>query len=157
MTGPAPGLYAAQALTAIERFMNKHFASNFKDLNVALKVSELKAGKRPAANLVGADPMASGEAEVGGEEAVGDKSKRARIELGIIGRTHIDAYLSMYISLSGNPTARSALFASILQTAQLQTDVLNSQNWTVKVISERLHNALKAKNKADKAGGVAAA
>ena len=79
------------------------------------------------------------------------KAKRARVDLTTLGRVFIDTYLPMYISLSGNTNGRSNLYSSILKTAELQKETLNSYKWTTKVVSERLHNALKAHNKAAKA------
>ena len=67
-----------------------------------------------------------------------------------MGRNFIDSYLPTYISLSGSASARSSLFASILEMAQVHRETLNSQNWTDKVVQERLKNALRAHNKAEK-------
>ena len=153
---PGPALYAAQTLSAIERTMREHFSSNFSGLRVALEMVELKAGKG-----VGASSPLRGGAHTsplagGGEEAPATKPKRKRVNLSKVGQIHIDAYLTTYISLSGNATGRATLFNSILEAASSQQEVLGSEEWTVKIIEARLHNSLKEHNKKAKAAAAEA-
>lgn len=135
-------------------FMRMHLESNLKQLPVALAKLEIKSGKRIAPS----PPLATGMDSPfdGGEDAVAAKAKRTRINLTAMGRVHIDSYLGTYISLSGNSTGRAALFVQIIQAAGALSQELGSENWTPKVVSDRLHNALKAKNAKDKAAAAAA-
>ena len=101
---------AMQALTIIESFMLKHFTSNFKELAVEFAKLELTAGK--AGKRIS-------EAAVG-EAIAGDaKPKRVRQDLTRLGRQYIAAYLEQYIEFSGSAVKRAALFAAILEAAQV--------------------------------------
>jgi hypothetical protein len=161
MLGACPAVCAVQALTTIEAFMTKHFDSNFKELPVALAAQELKAGTKAGKRVAAAvgEDVAGGEAGgmAGGMAAAegAPTAKRTRINLSKLDRTFIDGYLDMYVTLSGNATGRARLFASILEAAKL-VGTLGSDTWTTKVISDRLHNALKAHNKALAASAEAA-
>jgi hypothetical protein len=161
MLGACPAVCAVQALTTIEAFMTKHFDSNFKEMPVALAAQELKAGTKAGKRVAAAvgEDVAGGEAGgmAGGMAAAegAPTAKRTRINLSKLDRTFIDGYLDMYVTLSGNATGRARLFASILEAAKL-VGTLGSDTWTTKVISDRLHNALKAHNKALAASAEAA-
>ena len=51
-----------------------------------------------------------------------------------------------YRGLSGDRGGRSRLYQAILESAQTRQETLNSDAWTVKIISTRLRNALAAQN-----------
>ena len=136
-----------QTLSAIEKFMRVHFKSNFKEMPVALAKLELKSGKRAAG-----PPAPPG---LDGGEAAPEKSKRVRVDLTSLGRVFIDTFLGRYIELSGKPDTRAALFKEILQAATVMQESIGSHAWTTKVVSDRLHNALKAHNKAARAAAEA--
>lgn len=123
---------ATQALFAIEKFMCTHFDSNFKELPVALAKLELKSGKRPV-----------------GEAVTEEKPKRARTFLTRNVKVYVDAYLEQYINESGSKAGRATLFEFILKGATA-SGVQGSDDLTIKIISDRLHNALTKKNAATK-------
>ena len=121
---------------------------------VALAKLDLTSGKRTAPPA----PLATGAESPlnGGADAIAAKAKRTRTNLTIIGGVHIDSYLTTYISLSGNAAARAALFRTIIEAAATNADI-DSEAWTPKIVSDRLHNTLKAKNKKEKAAAAAEA
>lgn len=132
-------------LDHVERFMRKHYASNFSEIGVAMAAAKLKATSKAAGKAKVTTPQPLGAAMLGGAEAevhTVEAKKRARTYIPPLAAVHIDAYLPQYKDLKDEQ--RVALVVSIKESA----DAINPA-WalTNAVIATRLGNQLKLANK----------
>lgn len=151
----------AKTLKSIEAFLDKHFASNFSELGVALATQGIKKRPRTAVgpHRVGPHPMgphhpwllpravrrcAGGTAQVAnvlnGDEA---PAKRSRTNIPKLAAQFIDHYISRYASLQGD--ARDNVVTAV-KAAMEAAD----PTWglSLKVIDRRLDNEMKKANRA---------